>query len=65
MVYVNILDYYENFFERVWVVMKDLRYEYMLFERVFFFYDLFFKDEINEKFLKKLRDFLIEIIKYN
>ncbi|ADQ41761.1 regulatory protein TetR [Caldicellulosiruptor acetigenus I77R1B] len=65
MVYVNILDYYENSLERVWVAMKDLRHEYMLLERAFFSHDSPFKDEINEKFLKKSRDFLIEIIKYN
>ncbi|EGD51865.1 transcriptional regulator, TetR family [Thermoanaerobacter thermohydrosulfuricus] len=65
MVHVNILDYYENSLESVWNAMKDLRYEYMLLEMAFFSHDSPFKDEINEKFLKQSRDFLVEIIKYN
>ncbi|MCM8900300.1 TetR/AcrR family transcriptional regulator [Caldicoprobacter algeriensis] len=63
--HTNILDYYENSLEGVWLAMKELRNEYMLLERAFFSHDSPFKGEINEKFLKQSRDFLLEIIKYN
>ena len=65
MVHTNILDYYENSLKGVWLAMKELRNECMLLERAFFSHDSPFKDEINEKFLKQSRDFLLEMIKYN
>lgn len=65
MAHTNILDYYENSLEGVWLAMKELRNECMLLERAFFSHDSPFKDEINEKFLKQSRDFLLEMIKYN
>ncbi|AZT91236.1 TetR/AcrR family transcriptional regulator [Caldicellulosiruptor changbaiensis] len=65
MVHINIFDYYENSLKSIWLAMKELKYEYMLIERAFFSQDSPFKDEINEKFLKQSREFLVEIIKYN
>ncbi|BCS80976.1 TetR/AcrR family transcriptional regulator [Anaerocellum diazotrophicum] len=65
MVHVNLFDYYENSIEATWVAMKDLKSEYLLLERAFFSQDSPFKDEINEKFLKQSREFLVKIIKYN
>ncbi|WP_394355759.1 TetR/AcrR family transcriptional regulator [Caldicoprobacter guelmensis] len=65
MAHTNILDYYENSLEGVWLAMKEMRNEYMLLERAFFSHDSPFKDEINEKFLRQSRDFLLEVIKYN
>jgi len=63
--HTNILDYYENSLEGVWLAVKELRNEYMLLERAFFSHDSPFKNEINEKFLKKSREFLLEVIKCN
>jgi len=65
MVHVNLFDYYENSIETTWVAMKDLKSEYLLLERAFFSQDSPFKDEVNEKFLKQSREFLVKIIKYN
>lgn len=65
MVHVNIFDYYENSLETIWIAIKELKSEYMLLERAFFSHDSPFKDEINEKFLKQSREFLVRIIKYN
>ncbi|SFP85608.1 TetR/AcrR family transcriptional regulator [Caldicoprobacter faecalis] len=65
IVHTNILDYYENSLKGVWLAIKELRNEFMLLERAFFSHDSPFKDEINEKFLKQSRDFLLEMIKYN
>jgi len=65
MIHINIFDYYENSLEGIWLAMKELRNEYMLLERAFFSHDSPFKQEINEKFLKQSREFLIELIRYN
>ncbi|ADL42280.1 transcriptional regulator, TetR family [Caldicellulosiruptor obsidiansis OB47] len=65
MIHINIFDYYENSLEGIWLAMKELRNEYMLLERAFFSHDSPFKEEINEKFLKQSREFLIELIRYN
>ncbi|WAM33618.1 TetR/AcrR family transcriptional regulator [Caldicellulosiruptor morganii] len=65
MVHINIFDYYESSLKSIWVAIKELKYEYMLIERAFFSHDAPFRDEVNEKFLKQSRDFLIEVIKYN
>ncbi|ADQ45999.1 transcriptional regulator, TetR family [Caldicellulosiruptor kronotskyensis 2002] len=62
---INIFEYYENSLNSVWLAMKELKYEYMLIERAFFSHDAPFKDEVNERFLKQSRDFLIKVIKYN
>jgi len=65
MIHINIFDYYEKSLEGIWLAMKELRNEYMLLERAFFSHDSPFKEEINEKFLKQSREFLIELIRYN
>lgn len=65
MMHVNLFDYYENSLETIWIAMKELKSEYLLLERAFFSQDSPFKDEINEKFLKQSREFLVKIIKYN
>jgi len=65
IIHMNIFDYYENSLEGIWLAMKELRNEYMLLERAFFSHDSPFKDEINEKFLKQSREFLVGLIRYN
>ncbi|EGD51189.1 transcriptional regulator, TetR family [Thermoanaerobacter ethanolicus JW 200] len=62
---MSIFDYYENSLKTVWLALKSLKDEYILLERAFFFNDSPFKDEINEKFLTKSREFLVEIVKNN
>jgi len=62
---MNILEYYEKSLQSVWFAVKEMRDEYILLEKAFFSHDAPFKDEINEKFLKQSREFLLGIIKFN
>lgn len=65
IIQMSILDYYEKSLESVWFAVKEMREEYILLEKAFFSHDAPFKDEINEKFLKQSREFILEIIKNN